>query len=66
MYTPCRQIHENLLFWLGTGTLKSGGVKIVMWAKNSFRHIWYLIFTYMCLCFIFCCLLNPVEAILAS
>jgi hypothetical protein len=33
------QIHENLLFWLGTGTLKSGGVIIVVWAKNSLKHI---------------------------
>jgi hypothetical protein len=28
--------------------------------------MWYLIFTYMCLCFTFCCLLSPVEAFLAS
>ena len=64
--TPCRQIHENLLFWLSTGTLKSGVVNIVVWANNYLRHIWYLIFTYMCLCFTFCCLLSPVEAFFAS
>jgi hypothetical protein len=53
MYTPYRQIYENLFFWLGTGTLKSDGVNIVVWAKNSLEHIWYLIITYMCLCFTF-------------
>jgi hypothetical protein len=56
----------NLLFWLGTCTLKSGGVNIVVWAKNSLKHIWYLIFTYICLCFTLCCLISSVEAILAS
>jgi hypothetical protein len=35
--TPYRQIHENLLFWLGTGTLKSGAVNIVVWAKHSLK-----------------------------
>jgi hypothetical protein len=64
--TAYRQIHENLLFWLGTCTLKSGGVNIVVWAKNSLKHIWYLIFTYICLCFTLCCLISSVEAILAS
>ena len=39
---------------------------MVVWAKNSLEHIWYLIITYMCLCFTLCCLLSPVEAILAS
>ena len=58
--TPCRQIYENLLFWL------SDGVNIVVWTNNYLRHIWYLICTYICLCFTFCCLLSPVEAILAS
>jgi len=64
--TPYRQIYENLLFWLGTGTLKSDGVNIVVWAKNSLGHIWYLIITYIRLCFTFCCLTSSVEAILAS
>jgi hypothetical protein len=41
-------------------------VKVVVWANNYLRHIWYLIFTYMCLWFTFCCLLSPVEAFLAS
>ena len=57
---------KTYFYWLGTGTLKSGGVNIVVWAKKYLKHIWYLIFTYICLCFTFCCLISPVEAILAS
>ena len=30
MDTPCTQIHDRSLFWIGTGTsIKSGGVKLV-------------------------------------
>ena len=63
---PYRQIYEYLLFWLGRGTLESDGVNIVVWAKNSLEHIWYLIITYIRLCFTFSCLTSSVEAILAS
>ena len=33
--TSNTQIHDRSLTWLGTGTsIKSGGVKIVLWAHN--------------------------------
>jgi hypothetical protein len=51
---------------LGTDTFKSNGVNIVVWVKNSLEHIWYLIITYIRLCFTFSCLTSSVEAILAS
>ena len=36
MNTLITQIHEHLLFWLGTGiSLKSGGAKPVLWVKTS-------------------------------
>ena len=34
--TPKTHIHDRSLSWLGTGTsIKSGGVKLVLWAQNS-------------------------------
>ena len=34
--TPNLQIHDRSLSWLGTGTaIKSGGLKIVVWAQTS-------------------------------
>jgi len=34
--TSNTQIHDDSLFWLGTGTLiKSGRVKLVIWAQTS-------------------------------
>ena len=34
--TPNTTIHDRSLFWFGTGNyIKSGGVKLVLWAQTS-------------------------------
>jgi hypothetical protein len=43
--TSNTQIHDHSLSWLGTGTsIKSGGVKIVLWAHNLSLYMYKLIY----------------------
>ena len=48
---PNIQIHDRSLYWLGTGTsIKSGGVKLDLWAQNCFKieDIFDISGTYLC------------------